>query len=118
MGRLLLRGPRAGAVLRRDSGLMASVPLPEKHSTRAFSPVFKETGWSRGKVLTWLRNWYENRKEGVGVSSQFLRWKEIAVLGPMFFNAFVSDLEKGMSSEMTGRAEAIGLLRFMGTSAS
>lgn len=35
-----------------------------------------------------------------------------------FFNMFVSNLEKGMSNEMTGLAEAIGLLRFVGTSAS
>lgn len=41
------------------------------------------------------------------------------VLGPgVFFSAFVSDLEKGMSNEMTGLAEAIRLLRFMGTNAS
>lgn len=31
---------------------------------------------------------------------------------------FVSDLEKGMTNVMTGLAEEIGLLRFMGRSAS
>lgn len=64
---------------------MVPTLLPTKHSARAFSPVFKGTGWSRGKVLTWLCHWYKNRKEGVGVSSYFLQWKEIAALGPMFF---------------------------------
>lgn len=41
-----------------------------------------------------------------------LRWV------PWFFSAFASDLEKGMSNEMMGLAEVIGLLRFMRTSAS
>lgn len=69
VGRLLPRGPQTGAVLHRDSRFVAPTPLPKKHSARAFSPVFKGPGWSRGRVLAWLCNWYENRKEGVGVWS-------------------------------------------------
>lgn len=44
--------------------------------------------------------------------------KKLLCWVPWFFSAFVSDLEKGLSNEMTGLAEVIGLLRFRRTSAS
>lgn len=64
---------------------MVAAWLSKTHSARSFSPVFKEAGWARGKVLAWLGNWFKNRKQGVGVSGQFLQWKEIAALSSMLF---------------------------------
>lgn len=112
VGRLLLGAPKLGQCFIGTLGSWHSC-----HFTKNFQPglsaqflrelASQEGRFSHGSII-----WYENRKEGVGVSSQFLHWI------PCFFNVFVSDLEKGMTNVMTGLAEEIGLLKFMGTSAS
>lgn len=64
---------------------MVAARLAKTHPTRSFSPVFQEAGGARGKVLAWLGNWFQNRKQGVGGRGQSLQWQEVAASSSVLF---------------------------------
>lgn len=56
VGRLLLRGPQDWSSTSYGVWAQSAHTASQKKFQLAFSPVFKGTCWSRGKVLTWLHN--------------------------------------------------------------
>ncbi|CAM5138679.1 unnamed protein product [Natator depressus] len=78
----------------------------------------------RRKVLSWIENWLKDREQRVGINGKFPEWRGVtsgvpqrSVLGPILFNLFINDLEKGVNSEVANFAGDTKLLKIVKTKA-
>ncbi|CAM5165820.1 unnamed protein product [Natator depressus] len=78
----------------------------------------------RGKILSWIENWLKDREQKVGINGKFSEWRGVtngvpqgSVLGPILFNLFMNDLEKGIKSEVAKFSDDTKLLKIVKTKA-
>ncbi|CAM4661225.1 unnamed protein product [Lepidochelys kempii] len=78
----------------------------------------------RGKILSWTESWLEGREQRVAINGKFSEWRGVtsavpqgAVLGAILFNLFISDLKKGINSEVAKFADDTKLLKIVKTKA-
>ncbi|CAM4652894.1 unnamed protein product [Caretta caretta] len=78
----------------------------------------------RWKILSWIENWLKDREQKVGINGKFSEWRGVtggvpqgSVVGPILFNLFINDLEKGVNSEVAKFADDTELLKIVKTKA-
>ncbi|CAM5088479.1 unnamed protein product [Eretmochelys imbricata] len=78
----------------------------------------------RGKILSWIENWLEDREQWVGINGKFSEWRGVtssvpqrSVLEPILFNLFINDLEKGVNSKVAKFVDDTELLKIVKTKA-